>query len=192
MVTKAQKKEMREVAQEEEEISNNSEASFDRDIENNRNYASDDMPTDMYRYKRMRLVPDSQAEYKGLLDKDVVLGNVQNKKPDPEYLRIMAETIVAFEENFKIKKTVYRLNSNGNKIPVLSQNGNIIGYETEDIMVFDEVLRIIPDFLTASFKADLTLSRAMGSDREAVLDRTQNFGKEIKKSDNSNKYGGGK
>jgi hypothetical protein len=190
-LNKKQKKEMLDMASVEEDISNMSEQSFDRDIEmsNSPNYASDEVPTDMYRYKRMRLVPDSQAEFKGVLDKDVVLANVQNKRPDPDYLRYIAETIVAMDV-FSKKQTIFKFNDKHERIPILNNMGKVTGYQTLEIDVPDEEFDIIRDFLRGSFKADLTLSRAMGDQREAILDRTQNFGKEIKKSDNRNKYSG--
>lgn len=194
LVSRKQHKEMSDAIRTEhsirEDIEDSSEDSLDRDISQSRDpaYASDDLPTDMYRYKRMRLVPDSQAEFKGILDKDVVLANVANNRPDPNYLRFMAETIVAMDV-FSKKRTVYKINDKGNKIPIINKSGEVLGYETLEIEVPDEEFDIIRDFLRGSFKADLTLSRAMGDQREAILDRTQSFEKKISKPDNKNKYG---
>lgn len=173
----------------EEELANNSEQSIDNDMVNSRNYVSDEIPSDMYHYKKMRLVPNSEAEFQGLVDKDIVLANVKDIKPDPQYLRFIAETIVALDV-FSKPTEVPVLDQNGKIVSKIDSKGRDCGIETQTAWVRDTEFDIIRSFLRASFKSDLTLSRAMGKDREAVLDRTQNIGKEIKKDEgNKNKYG---
>lgn len=190
MVSKKDRKDMEEVNEIQENMRANSEDSFDRDLEFSKNpiYSSEDIPTDIYRYKRMRLVPNSEAEFQGLVDKDVVLANIKDKKPDPDYLRFVAETIVALDV-FSKEAVVIKYDDNGRPIMVRNDEGLLV-IAKETVLVPDPDFDIIRSFLRASFKSDLTLSRAMGKDREAVLDRTQGFTKELKRPDKGNKYGG--
>lgn len=190
MVSKKQRQEIEEMSRIEEDLRDNSEASFDNDLSQfsqNPLYSSNDRPDDIYKYKRMRLVPNSEAEFVGLIDKDVVLANVKDKKPDPEYLRFISETIVALEI-FSKRVFVNKRDKNGDLIMVRGDDGLLIP-DKQVINVPDPEFNIIRQFLRASFKSDLTLSRAMGKDREAVLDRSQMFGKSINKAEKSNKYG---
>ena len=96
MVSKQQRRDMEEEAEISEDINNMSDESINRDVET-KSYASEDNPSDIYAYKKMRLVPNSESEFQGLIDKDVVLANVKDVKPDPMYLRFMAETIIALD-----------------------------------------------------------------------------------------------
>ena len=189
MVNRKQLKDMEDMANFEEDVANSSEASIDGDL-NFKNYVSDEIPNDIYHYKKMRLVPNSEAEFQGLVDKDIVLANVKDVKPDPQYLRFIAETIVALDV-FSKPKEVNVLDEDGKPIPITDSKGNIISFEKQTIWVRDPEFDIIRQFLRGSFKADLTLSRAMGKDREAVLDRTQNIGKSVTKEggNSKNKYG---
>lgn len=188
MVNRKQLKDMEHMADFEEDLANSSEASLGDDL-NFKNYVSDEIPNDIYQYKKMRLVPNSEAEFQGLVDKDVVLANVKDVKPDPQYLRFIAETIVSLDV-FSKPKEVNILDDVGKPIPILDSKGTVLGFEKQIIWVRDPEFDIIRQFLRGSFKADLTLSRAMGKDREAVLDRTQNIGKSVTKEGNSkNKYG---
>jgi hypothetical protein len=191
LVSKKQRREIEESADIEDDLRANSEADFDKDLEfasRSGSYSSDDMPNDIYRYKRMRLVPNSERDFAGLVDKDVVLANVKDNKPDPLYLRFVAETIVALDV-FSTEVLITRRDSNGAIIMMKDDDGRLV--PVRDIKVVpDPQFDIIRDFLKSGFKADLTLSRAMGKDREAVLDRTQGFSKEIKRPDRANKYGG--
>ena len=76
-------------------------------------------------------------------------------------------------------------------MPQYSDSGKIEGYVVEEVIVADPEFDVIRAFLKGSYKSDLTLSRAMGREREAVLDRTSNIGKNISKEVNkNNKYGG--
>jgi len=178
MVSKKQRKEIEEEADLNEDISSMSEESLNRDLET-KNYVSDENPSDIYQYKKMRLVPNSEAEFQGLVDKDVVLSNIKDVKPDPKYLRFLTETIIALDV-FSTEKDV--------KIPDYDREGNFKGSHVERIVVPDPEFDIIRSFLRGSLKSDLTMSRAMGSQREAVLDRTSNIGKNITKDVNKNKY----
>jgi hypothetical protein len=178
MVSKKQRREIEEEADLNEDISSMSEESLNRDLET-KSYVSDENPSDIYQYKRMRLVPNSEAEFQGLVDKDIVLSNIKDVKPDPKYLRFMAETIIALDV-FSVEKVV--------KVPNYDKEGNIVNFRSETVLVPDPEFDIIRSFLRGSFKSDLTMSRAMGSQREAVLDRTSNIGKSITKDVNKNKY----
>ena len=190
MVSKKERQDIEEMSDIQDGLRANSEESFDRDLEFSKNpmYSSEDIPTDIYRYKRMRLVPNSEAEFQGLVDKDVVLANIKDKKPDPDYLRFVAETIVALNV-FSKEEDVIKVDDNGRPVLVRNAQGLLVPMH-ETVLVPDPDFDIIRSFLRASFKSDLTLSRAMGKDREAVLDRTQGFSKEIKRPDKGNKYGG--
>jgi hypothetical protein len=183
MVSKKQRRDMEDEAEISEDISSMSEESLNRDLETKNNYVSEDNPSDIYQYKKMRLVPNSEAEFQGLVDKDVVLANVKDVKPDPAYLRFIAETIIAMDVFFIEKKV---------RVPYYNVSGKIEGYEDEIIRVPDPEFDVIRSFLKGSYKADLTLSRAMGRERESVLDRSSAINKSISKETNkSNKYGGG-
>ena len=178
MVSKKQRKEIEEESDLNEDISSMSEESLNRDLET-KSYVSDENPSDIYQYKKMRLVPNSEAEFQGLVDKDVVLANIKDTKPDPKYLRFLTETIIALDV-FSVEKDM--------KLPVYDSNGNITKYVQQKVIVPDPEFDIIRAFLRGSLKSDLTMSRAMGSQREAVLDRTSNIGKSITKDVNKNKY----
>ena len=178
MVSKKQLKEIEEESDLNEDISSMSEESLNRDLET-KSYVSDENPSDIYQYKKMRLVPNSEAEFQGLVDKDVVLANIKDTKPDPKYLRFLTETIIALDV-FSVEKDM--------KLPVYDSNGNITKYVQQKVIVPDPEFDIIRAFLRGSLKSDLTMSRAMGSQREAVLDRTSNIGKSITKDVNKNKY----
>lgn len=182
MISKKRVKEAEEVQDVEEQLDNLSENRLDRDFETIKSplYSSEEMPNDLYQYKRMRLIPNAETEFPGLVDKDMVLANVGNKKPDPQYLRFIAETIEALKI-FSLKKKI--------KIRVKNDKG-IVSEREQEIFVADSEFDIIRSFLRASLKADLTLSRAMGDKREAVIDRSQFVGKEISKGNQKNKYEG--
>lgn len=179
MVSKKQRKEFEEQAEINEDINSMSEESLDRDLQT-KGYVSDENPSDIYQYKKMRLVPNSEAEYQGLIDKDVVLANIKDVKPDPRYLRFVAETIIALDVFSKLIRV---------KVPERDIDGRPTGkYNVEEVIVPDPAFDIIRNFLKGSYKADMTMSRAMGKDREAVLDRTSNIGKSVSKEVNKNKY----
>jgi hypothetical protein len=179
LISKKQRRDIEDEADITEDINSMSEESLNRDLET-KNYVSDENPSDIYQYKKMRLVPNSEAEFQGLVDKDIVLANISDSKPDPKYLRFIAETIIAMDV-FSVKRVM--------KVSQYDDRGRFIGYADEVVMVPDPEFDIIRSFLKGSFKADLTMSRAMGSQREAVLDRTSNIGKNITKGDMSkNKY----
>ena len=180
MVSKKQRKDIEEESDINEDINSMSEESLNRDLET-KQYVSDENPSDIYQYKKMRLVPNSEAEFQGLIDKDVVLANLKNSPPDPKYLRYIAETIIALDV-FSIKKDV--------QVPQFDSRGQFKCFKTETVSVPDPEFDIIRSFLRGSFKADLTMSRGMGSQREAILDRTSNIGKSITKEVNKNKYQG--
>lgn len=180
MVSKKQRREIEEEQDINEDINSMSEESLNRDLET-KQYVSDENPSDIYQYKKMRLVPNSEAEFQGLIDKDVVLANLKNSPPDPKYLRYIAETIIALDV-FSIKKDV--------QVPKFDSTGKFKGFKVETVIVPDPEFDIIRAFLRGSFKADLTMSRGMGAQREAILDRTSNIGKSITKEISKNKYQG--
>lgn len=180
MVSKKEKKEREDDAEVNEDIYNVSEESLNKDLEM-KGYITEENPSDIFQYKKMRLVPNSENEFQGLIDKDVVLSNIKDVKPDPKYLRFIAETIIAFDV-FSVEQKV--------RVPIFDDKGKFHRYEEQVVMVPDPEFNIIRSFLKGSFKTDLTMSRGMGAQREAVLDRTQNIGKTISKGDGKNKYGG--
>lgn len=203
-MNKKEKQEMKEQLAIQEEYSSESEEQFDRDLDSLRSgrYNSEISPSDLYQYKYMRLVPNSETDFRGLIDKDVVLANLQKKLPDPEYQKFIAETISAFKRVFiKYEKVIVadekgkpilervwieERDNFGNK--VLDKSGQplmklVERPITKDIAVFDETFRPIVEFLQAGFKYEHVASRAMGDEREAILDRTTKLDKGIAKKE---------
>lgn len=203
-MNKKDRKELKDQMDIQQDYSSESEEQFDRDLDNLQSgrYNSEISPSDLYQYKYMRLVPNSETDFRGLIDKDVVLANLQKKLPDPEYQKFIAETIAAFKRVFvKIEKVIVadekgvplieriwveQLDNFGNKL--LDKSGKplmklIEKPITKDILVFDDTFGPIVEFLQAGFKYDHVASRAMGDEREAILDRTTKLDKGIAKKE---------
>lgn len=193
-------KKLKEDLQTQADIQNDSysksEESLDKDFDryvNEEKSFSDIPPSDFYQYKHMRLIPNSQVRFNGLVDKDTVLGNYKEKLPDPEYHRMIVETCVAFKQIFSVEKQELLADAQGNPIPIhgIDRMGQkiIVGYETTHVKVFDETFRVILDFLESGHKFEEVSSRAMGKTRESIMDRTQNISKEMKKPDDRARVG---
>lgn len=195
---------MRDQYDMQQSFASESEEQFDRDMDNVQagRYNSEISPSDLYQYKYMRLVPNSETDFRGVIDKDVVLANLQKKLPDPQYQKFIAETIAAFKRVFvryeevivadgkgqPIMEKVYmeQLDNSGNK--VLDKNGKPLMQYIErptvkKVLVFDETFGPIVEFLQAGFKYDHVSSRAMGDEREAILDRTQKLDKAMERKE---------
>lgn len=147
----------------------------------NLNYASGMLPEDYYQYRKFSNVPDAQAEFEGLIDKDVVFSNLSNS--EREYLRFLAETIKICEDIFIKEQDIKVLNNKGEEVLL------------KDQPIFDEDFRSIINYLKAGYKYDHVSSRATGETRATMLDVTSynNINKNItkKKGDNSNRWGMG-
>lgn len=162
-----------------------SEKQLDEDYDRLRQkqiYPSQDDPDNVFLYKKMRLIPESDADFKGLVDKDVVLANVKKKLPDPDYNKLMTETIAIFKKIFVVAKDVFVTDREGKLIPKFL-GGKQVGWETERVFLFDSNFEPVIEFLVAGFKYEHVASRAMGDDRESVLDRTTKLEKGVKRSE---------
>jgi hypothetical protein len=137
-------------------------------------YPSDILPTDFYQYKKMRIIPDATADFGGVIDKDMVLSNLGGEKPNLHRINFVVETLELVNNVFVVEKLVQVYDSNNNLI--VDEKGNPV---TVKRMVFDDTFHSIRRHLLASVKCLLTGSRAMGSDREAVLDITTTLKKDI-------------
>lgn len=211
-MNKKEKQEMKEQLDIQQEYSSSSEEQFDKDLDamQSGRYNTDISPSDIYQYKYMRLVPNSEADFKGLIDKDVVLANLQKKLPDPDYQKFIAETISALRRVFVKREDVIvadekgkplyekvwleQLDTFGNRVldkerkPLMKMVEKPI---VKQIVVFDETFGPISEFLQAGFKYEHVASRAMGEEREAILDRTTKLDKGIQKREpqQQNRFG---
>lgn len=183
---KKEKKEAKEAMRLQDDLMSESEKQLDEDFDRQRQkggfYPSQDDPDNVFAYKKMRMIPESNAEFEGLIDKDVVLANVKTKLPDPEQMRFMAETISIFKRVFVTPKTVILVDGSGKPVPKYF-DGRIVGYEMEEVFVFDSNFQPVLEFLHAGFKYDHVASRAMGDERESVLDRTMKLEKGVKRTE---------
>jgi hypothetical protein len=180
-----EKKELKEQFDLQEDLSSSSEESFNKDLEFQKSGLYTDDPQNMFEIIKMRTIPEASKVIRHL-DKDFILGNIKEKLPEPDYLNLMNETIIAFQENFVIKKSVPLLNEKGE--PIKKYNGTqLIGYEEQEVLIFDENLRPILDFLEGSLKGTMVMSRAMGTERESRLGKTSFIEKGINKNNNDNK-----
>lgn len=132
-------------------------------------------PEDPTAYKVMRLVPDSQTDFRGFVDKDVVLANMREVKPDPLQQEFLLGTIMMFKEVF-VKPEIVRVFDKNKKV-----------FVEKTVLVPDEVQTCIIPILQAQFKYTHVSSRAMGDEREAKLDRAQYLEKKLSKGGDGNK-----
>ena len=147
------------------------------EVENRRVYPSEITPQDYYQYKKMRIVPDAGTDFAGKIDKDVVLANIKGSHPDLQHTKFVVETIELFEDVF-VHDVPMALTDN---------EGNIRrGVDGQPVFVmrtvFDDTFNPVVRMLLAGVKFELVGSRAMGKDREAVLDITTNLRKDVKRS----------
>lgn len=183
---KSEKKSLKEQLEIESEYRKpSSEEQFDRDFDamQNKRYPSEDTPADIFQYKTLRLIPNSETDFKGMIDKDVVLANVRKNLPDPVYNKLVVETIAMFKKVFVIEQDVMIADANGE--PIKDKNGEPMIVRRK---VFDQEFDSVIEFLSSGFKYEHVASRAMGDDREAILDRSNILQKETRKTENQNKY----
>ena len=139
-----------------EELGEGSDESVNNDLNSRRNkgYPSDEDPQDFYRWKRWRADPDAKTDFRGLVDKDVSFAKLSGNLPSIQQLNFLAGTIQLIQG---------RLVDNA--------------ITEEDAVAFSEVINV----LKVNYKFDLVSSRALGNDREAVLDNITSIKKEISK-----------
>jgi len=163
---------------------------------NRRPYPSDVMPEDYYAYKRFVNLPESQSEFSGLIDKDVVMANLKGSAPDVEQLSFQSVTIQWTKELFTKEVDVWinkadpsRYTFNESDIPQ-DEKVDFIQKKTE--IIDPEALPILK-VLTNRFKFGIVSSRSLGDERAAKLDiMTQNkISKELtrKRSATEGKFG---
>jgi len=141
----------------------------DESISNDRqapNYSSNMMPENSFDWKKMVNIPESQAEFVGKIDKDVVFSNLGGNKPTIEELRFQIGTIELFEGEFIEEKWVEVVDDEGNKLI----DSNTKKPFRRQILVFDEAFRSCLNFLKAEYKFDIVASRALGNERASMLD----------------------
>lgn len=129
------------------------------------NYSSNMMPENSFDWKKMVNIPESQAEFIGKIDKDVVFSNLGGSKPTIEELRFQIGTIELFEGEFIEEKWITIEDSDGNKLK--DESGKIV---KKQILIFDEAFRSCLNFLKAEYKFDIVASRALGNERASMLD----------------------
>lgn len=151
-------------------------------------YASEIMPDDVYKYKVMRLIPNSETDFRGLIDKDVVLANLRGAKPNINEVGFLAETIDLVKNILVTEKTFYVLDEENKPILIQDSEGKK-SFQKTTKTVFDPHFMPIISALTAKYKFYLSGSRAMGSDREAILDKSSFVKKDIQRLRRSKKSG---
>jgi hypothetical protein len=132
----------------------------------NLNYSSNVMPETHFDWKRIVNIPESQAEFIGKIDKDVVFANLGGSKPSIEELKFQIGTIELFEGEFVEEKEIEVLDPEGNRI-IDVNTGKAF---RRKVLIFDEAFRSCLNFLKAEYKFDVVASRAMGGERAAMLD----------------------
>ena len=140
------------------DLEESSERKFDEDFEQmkrDRAYPSETNPEDDITYRITRLIPESSRDFRGLLDKDLVLSNIKESKPDPAVLRFLLGTINLFKSSI-LKEVTYNV----------KENNQIIQKKR---LIFDEELFCVLEYLIGEFKFDVVSARAMGEQRETGL-----------------------
>lgn len=137
-------------------------------------YPSDMTPLDFYQYKKLRIIPDASTDFPGVVDKDVVLSNIKGEHPDLQHSKFVVETIELFQNIF-VKEALVPVMDGGGNVRC-DKEGNALVVKR---MVFDDFFNPVIRMLLAGLKFELTGSRAMGKDRESVLDITTSFKKDV-------------
>jgi hypothetical protein len=154
----------------------------DQQLSQTKNYPSDVTPQDMYQYKKMRINPNADTDFSGLIDKDFTLANMGGEKPNLQEKRFAVGT-------YNLVKSVFV-----NDVFFADKNGflavDAFGTPLSQ-KVFDNEFEPVLTFLLGDIKSELAGSRALGSQREAVLDITTNLKKSVDKrrDDNNRSYG---
>lgn len=138
-----------------------------------RPYPSDIMPEDYYAYKKFVNLPESQREFSGVIDKDVVFANVGGSLPDRETLNFQSVTIEWTKQLFTTDVDVWinkndsnRYTFNKSDIPA-EELGEYIQKQTS---IIDPDALSILKVLTNRFKFDIVSSRAKGNTRASMQD----------------------
>jgi len=157
------------------EEASSSEIARDMEMSRQKNYPSGVIPQDLYQYKRMRMQPESSADFPGQIDKDWVLANVSGQKPNLQQKRFEIGT-------YLLLKSVFTKNV---KVPLTDAGGQQISLEGKPAFfegkVFDDAFAPVAEYVLSMVKSELVGSRGMGADREAVLDITTGFRKMVEK-----------
>lgn len=134
-------------------------------------YPSDMLPEDYYQYKKFVNLPESQAEFEGLIDKDVVMANLSNS--DREELNYRAVSVQWTKEIFTQEVDVF-INSENPKEYYFNRHEIPEGDEDKFIIkrtvVFDQEAQPILNILKAGYKFRIVSSRATGDTRASMLD----------------------
>lgn len=185
MFGKNQNKEEDEAYERQEEFMESQDQNINLDQQYNKplQYASQIVPEDYFQYKKFSNLPEAQAEFPGLVDKDVVFANLKPKDRAEQSFKV--ETINLCQNIFVKEQDVMGVDNHGK--PVVFK----------DVQRFDEDFRPIVEYLLVGFKYDIVSSRAEGDTRAAMLDITSfnNINKSItkKKADNNDsRWGFGK
>lgn len=129
-------------------------------------FPSSATPEDYYQYKKFVNLPESQAEFMTIIDKDVVFSNLGGSRPSLEELRFQVGTISLFESEFIEEVWIPRRYPDGS---LVKDNNSKVVFDLE--VRFDEVFRGCLNFLKGQYKFDVVGSRAQGGqDRAAFLD----------------------
>lgn len=173
-IKKKERAMMREEAQVKDEIDTelmeNSEESFDHDLEEFKRHREEEgsiTPEDLFAYKVFRIQPDSKKEFEGLIDKDITLAKYSGKPPALDYLAFVAETITLINNILVVNK----------QFKMVDEDNNIIvGNDGKPVIVTkkvpDDFFAPVTETLRNSLKFNSVGSRALGNDREAILDKT--------------------
>jgi len=145
----------------------------DQELGGRRPYPSDVMPEDYYQYKRFVNLPESQSEFEGLIDKDVVFANLKGSAPNIEELSFQSGTIQWTKELFTVETRVFinindpsRFTFNKDEIP----EHELSDYVEKKTNIIDPDALPILKVLTNRFKFGIVSSRAIGDTRAGMLD----------------------
>jgi len=155
--------------------SKSNEIAYDMEMSKQKNYPSGIIPQDLYQYKRMRMQPESSADFPGQIDKDWVLANISGDRPNLQQKKFEVGTYLLLKSVFVKSARIPLQDGAGQSIQI---NGNPVFFEGK---VFDEAFQPVTDYVLSLIKSELVGSRGMGPDREAVLDITTGFRKQVEK-----------
>jgi hypothetical protein len=151
------------------------EIARDIDLSQHKNYPSEVTPQDLFQYKKMRMKPESSSDFPGNIDKDWVLSNMSGNKPNLQQKKFESGTFLLIKAVFVKRAKVPILDVDGSQVVM---GGKPLFFEGK---VFDDAFQGVLDYVLSGIKSELVGSRGMGSDREAVLDITTGFRKQIEK-----------
>jgi hypothetical protein len=164
--------------------------------EHEKNYPSRIMPEDFYQYKKFVNVPEADADFKGLIDKDTVYANLSGGLPNREQLTFRAVTIQWTKEIFVLPKMVCFGCGLAWDIGV-KKICSECDKNLRENYIFDEEFSSIHNILKAGFKHETVSSRAIGKDRASILDNmtqskiTKEYTRKQGEKDKNFGFGGG-